>query len=120
MPIMHIGLPKTKEAWQTNVGAHATDFHNRMLEAISAKGILDATPNADLEDPSIGFTPTEGAYMKRGVLFESLVAKLWTGAITFDAVIAAVNAEMGTALTSASAYDFANNGPHLLRGVIGS
>jgi hypothetical protein len=103
MAILHIGLPKTKEAWQTNLGALANDVHNRMQEILDAKAILDATPDADLTDPSIGFTAGEVTYMKSAIADLAKVAAAYFGTAEIT-----------------PAYDHAGSFAHLLRGVIGS
>ncbi|PKN79364.1 MAG: hypothetical protein CVU47_10735 [Chloroflexi bacterium HGW-Chloroflexi-9] len=101
MAILNIGLPKTKEAWQTNLGALATDLHNRMQEVLDAKAILDGTPDADLE--LLGFTAGEVAYMKTAVADLAKVADAYFGTATID-----------------PAYDHAGSFAKHLRGVIGS
>lgn len=111
---LFIGLAKTKEAWQTNLGSLATAFHNRMLDVHGAKGVQDATPDAELTDATVGFTQDEVTYMKSGTNDLDVLAQLYLGLITFDAAAAAVGK------TGADTYAFADGPARLLRGVIGS
>ena len=85
MPL-NIGLPVTREAWQTNLGGLATDMHNRMNDAhAAALQIAQAGNNTanftDAPPAGLGYTADEEyaqrvAVEKLGLLYDWYIANV--------------------------------------------
>lgn len=65
MAVLDIGLPRTKAAFNTNLGTLAVDLWQQMQEAVSAAAVLDTLTSADLE--ALGYTANEVTYLKSAV-----------------------------------------------------